>query len=61
MWSEKVVKIIPAILFLICLLGIFELGLIISSMNKTEKLEHQIQQSLKMLKTINKIKQCSSI
>ncbi|GHS25255.1 hypothetical protein VN1289_13820 [Helicobacter pylori] len=53
MWSEKNLKIIPAILFLFCLLEIFELVLIINDMNQTEKLEVQIKENLETLKTID--------
>ncbi|GAA8328988.1 hypothetical protein HpHA55_22510 [Helicobacter pylori] len=62
MWSERFLKVIPAIVFLFCLLEIFELVLIINDMNKTEKLEEEVQNNLKVLETItehfeyNKIK-----
>ncbi|UOR60035.1 hypothetical protein [Helicobacter pylori] len=49
MWSEKSLKVIPAGVFLFCLLEIFELFLIIDGMNKTEKLESQLMQNLKAL------------
>ncbi|WP_231202378.1 hypothetical protein [Helicobacter pylori] len=49
MWSEKIIKTIPAILFLFCLLEIFELILVIEDLNKTEKLEAKIENNLKML------------
>ncbi len=52
MWDAKFLKIIPALLFLFCLLEIFELGLIINGMNNTEKLEMQLQQNLKTMETI---------
>ncbi len=52
MWSERILKIIPALLFLFCLLEIFELVLIINSMNKTEKLEAGISDNLKVLEDI---------
>ncbi|GHP67167.1 hypothetical protein VN0232_05730 [Helicobacter pylori] len=52
MWSEKIVKIISKVLFLFCLLQIFELVLIIEDMNKTEKLETEIKNNLKMLENI---------
>ncbi|WP_183041730.1 hypothetical protein [Helicobacter pylori] len=54
MWNEKNLKVIPAILFLFCLLEIFELALIISIMNKTEKLETEVMYGLKALKSITK-------
>ncbi|WQT20829.1 hypothetical protein E5A86_01015 [Helicobacter pylori] len=49
MWDERILKIIPALLFLFCLLEIFELVLIINDMNKTEKLEQQLRENLKLL------------
>ncbi len=52
MWNEKFLKIIPASLFLFCLLEIFELVLIINDMNKTEKLEAEISNNLKVLEEI---------
>ncbi len=52
MWNDKIMKIIPALLFLFVLLEIFELGLIINDMNKTEKLEAEIRNNLKVLETI---------
>ncbi len=52
MWNEKIMKIIPALLFFFVLLEIFELGLIINDMNKTEKLESQLRENLQILDTI---------
>ncbi|GAA7318844.1 hypothetical protein ID0604_08080 [Helicobacter pylori] len=52
MWNEKYLKIIPAMLFLFCVLEIFELILIINDMNKTEKLEVEIRNNLKSLEDI---------
>lgn len=52
MWNEKVLKVIPALVFLFCFLEIFELALIISGMNKTEKLEAKIENNLKVLESI---------
>lgn len=52
MWGWKLIKIIPAILFLFCLLEIFELVLIVSDMNKAEKLETQLQQNLETLEIV---------
>ncbi|MGN8501534.1 hypothetical protein ACR9L7_02630 [Helicobacter pylori] len=52
MWSERILKIIPALLFLFCLLEIFELVLIINDMNKTEKLESQLRENLQVLDNI---------
>ncbi|MGL2699905.1 hypothetical protein ACQJ7H_06120 [Helicobacter pylori] len=62
MWNERFLKVIPAVVFLFCLLEIFELVLIINDMNKTEKLEEEVRNNLKVLETItgyfeyNKIK-----
>ncbi|GAA6881152.1 hypothetical protein HpHNI66_15010 [Helicobacter pylori] len=47
MWHEKVIKIIPAALFLFCLLEIFELLLAIEYIGKIEKLEVKIIDNLK--------------
>lgn len=52
MWNERFLKVIPAVVFLFCILDIFELVLIIDDMNKTEKLEVEIKQNLKALKNI---------
>ncbi len=52
MWNEKIMRVIPEVLFLFCLLEIFELGLIINDMNKIEKLEYQLQQNLRVIETI---------
>ncbi|GHQ84802.1 hypothetical protein VN1237_08880 [Helicobacter pylori] len=51
MWNEKVLKVIPAVLFLFCILEIFELVLIINDMNKVEKLEVKFEENLEALKT----------
>ncbi|GHR91497.1 hypothetical protein VN0681_15370 [Helicobacter pylori] len=53
MWLERFLKIIPAVLFLFCILEIFELVLIINDMNKTEKLEAEIKNNLKVLENIS--------
>ncbi|GHR59302.1 hypothetical protein VN0511_15020 [Helicobacter pylori] len=53
MWLERFLKIIPAVLFLFCILEIFELVLIINEMNKTEKLEAEIKNNLKVLENIS--------
>ncbi len=55
MWHEKFLKVIPALVFLFCLLEIFELVLIIADMNKTEKLEKNLRQNLQMLETITEL------
>ncbi|WQT06253.1 hypothetical protein E5D84_01015 [Helicobacter pylori] len=52
MWNEKFLKVIPAVVFLFCLLEIFELVLIINDMNKTERLEQQLRENVKALDTI---------
>lgn len=49
MWSERFLKVIPAVVFLFCILEIFELVLIINDMNKTEKLEAEIRNNLRVL------------
>ncbi|WP_231223931.1 hypothetical protein [Helicobacter pylori] len=52
MWNERFLKVIPAAVFLFCILEIFELVLIINDMNKTEKLETEIRQNLNEIKSI---------
>ncbi len=52
MWDRKIIKIIPALLFLFCLLEIFELVLIISNMNRAEELEVKVENNLKVLEDI---------
>ncbi len=52
MWNERFLKVIPSVVFLFCVLEIFELVLIITDMNKTEKLEAQLRQNLKFLEDI---------
>ncbi|ANT42984.1 hypothetical protein [Helicobacter phage Pt5322G] len=49
MWHEKFLKVVPAVVFLFCLLEILELVLIINDLNKTEKLEVGIKNDLKVL------------
>ncbi len=49
MWHERFLRVIPSVVFLFCILSIFELFLIIEDMNKTEKLEVKIRSDLKML------------
>ncbi|GAA9594484.1 hypothetical protein UBN80_11140 [Helicobacter pylori] len=49
---EKTIKIIPSVLFLFCVLEIFELVLVIDDVNKTEKLEAEIRNNLKALEDI---------
>lgn len=52
MWDERSFKAIPAVIFLFCLIEIFELILVIDDMNKTEKLEAQMIGNLKSLEDI---------
>ncbi|RKV07728.1 hypothetical protein [Helicobacter pylori] len=55
MWNEKFLKVIPAVVFLFCILEIFELVLIINDMNKTEKLEKDLRSNLQMVETITEL------
>ncbi|WQR86173.1 hypothetical protein KVC11_07415 [Helicobacter pylori] len=50
--QEKIIKIIPGLLFLFYVLSILELFLIIEDMNKTEKLEKEIKKNLEVTETI---------
>ncbi len=50
--QEKIIKVIPGLLFLFCILNIFELFLIIEDMNKTEKLEIEVKKNLAVIETI---------
>ncbi|WRC13822.1 hypothetical protein KVE30_00995 [Helicobacter pylori] len=50
--QEKIIKVIPGLLFLFSILSIFELCLIIEDMNKTEKLEAEVKKNLEVLETI---------
>ncbi|MFP6297854.1 hypothetical protein ACLGEV_03015 [Helicobacter pylori] len=52
MWNGRFLKAIPELVFLLCLLEIFELVLTIIDMNKTEKLEAKIRNDLKVLEDI---------
>ncbi len=52
MWNQRFLKVFPAVVFLFCVLEIFELVLIINDMNKTERLEAEIRNNLKVLKDI---------
>ncbi|WRB90554.1 hypothetical protein KVD94_03040 [Helicobacter pylori] len=52
MWNKKFLKVVPALVFLFCVLEIFELVLIINDMDKTEKLEAEIRNNLKVLEDI---------
>ncbi|WQX95716.1 hypothetical protein KVK99_01040 [Helicobacter pylori] len=53
--QEKIIKVIPGLLFLFCILEIFELVLIIEDMNKTEKLEREIKKNLEVVETITEL------
>ncbi|ANT42710.1 hypothetical protein JT152_05260 [Helicobacter pylori] len=53
--QEKIIKVIPILLFLFCILGILELFLIIEDMNKTEKLEREIKKNLEVIETITEL------
>ncbi|MDU9746312.1 hypothetical protein [Helicobacter pylori] len=55
MWNERVLKVIPAVVFLFCILEIFELVLIISDMNKTERIEKEINKNLEVIETVAKL------
>ncbi|GAA9437490.1 hypothetical protein BTM431_15270 [Helicobacter pylori] len=65
MWNEKFLKVIPAVVFLFCVLEVFELVLIINDMNKTEKLEAQLRRNLEVLEEItfllNEHEQCMEL
>ncbi|MFP6260618.1 hypothetical protein ACLGC4_06545 [Helicobacter pylori] len=63
MWHERFFKVIPAVVFLFCLLEIFELVLIINDMNKTEKLETKVGNDLKVLGDIllNEYSKCKQL
>ncbi|GAA7156923.1 hypothetical protein BD0047_13720 [Helicobacter pylori] len=52
MWNEKFLKVIPAVVFLFCILEIFEMILIVNDMNKTEKLEDGLRDNLHNMETI---------
>ncbi|ANT42878.1 hypothetical protein [Helicobacter phage FrGC43A] len=54
MWDEKFLKVIPVAVFLFCVLEIFELGLIVIDMNKTEKLEKDLKTNLGVSEMIAK-------
>ncbi|KHL89695.1 hypothetical protein HPY499_07375 [Helicobacter pylori] len=50
--QEKIIKVIPGLLFLFCILEVFEMVLIINDMNQTEKLEREVKKNLEMIETI---------
>ncbi|RKU91488.1 hypothetical protein DB721_08745 [Helicobacter pylori] len=53
--QEKIIKIIPGLLSLFCVLSVFELVLIIEDMNKTEKLEGKVKKNLEAIETITEL------
>lgn len=53
--QEKIIKVIPGLLFLFCVLSILELCLIIEDMNKTERLENDVKKNLEALETITEL------
>ncbi|WRA81949.1 hypothetical protein FE341_05925 [Helicobacter pylori] len=53
--QEKIIKVIPGLLFLFCVLSILELFLIIEDMNKTEKLEREVKKNLEVIETITEL------
>ncbi|WQS57497.1 hypothetical protein KVD04_00970 [Helicobacter pylori] len=53
--QEKIIKVIPGLLFLFCVLSILELSLIIEDMDKTEKLENDVKKNLEALETITEL------
>ncbi|EMG87622.1 hypothetical protein HMPREF1397_01026 [Helicobacter pylori GAM115Ai] len=53
--QERIIKVIPGLLFLFCVLSVLELFLIIEDMNKTEKLESQIKKNLEVVETITEL------
>ncbi|GAA7447536.1 hypothetical protein MM0357_14670 [Helicobacter pylori] len=52
MWNEKYLKIMPAMLFLFCILEVLELSLIVYSMNRIEKIEKDLKNNLQVMETI---------
>ncbi len=52
MWNKRFLRVIPAVVFLFCVLEIFELVLIVTDMNKTENLEAEVKNNLKVLEDI---------
>ncbi|WP_121054555.1 hypothetical protein [Helicobacter pylori] len=55
MFSEKILKVIPALLFLFSVLSVFELFLIIEDMNKTEKIEIELKKNLEVIETFTEL------
>ncbi|WP_033777670.1 hypothetical protein [Helicobacter pylori] len=52
MWNRIYLKFDIKVVFLLCLLEIFELVLIINDMNKTEKLENGLKDNLQVMGTL---------
>ncbi|WQX68371.1 hypothetical protein KVL97_01260 [Helicobacter pylori] len=52
MWNERFLKVIPAMVFLFCILEIFEMLLVVNDMNKTEILEKDVKKNLEALETV---------
>ncbi|WRG38583.1 hypothetical protein FNE05_01010 [Helicobacter pylori] len=52
MWNEKFLKVIPAFVFLFCILEIFELVLIANDLNQTEELQAKITKNMKAVEDI---------
>ncbi len=55
MWNEKILKIVPAILFLFSILEMFEMFLIVANLNNIEKIEVRLKQDLEISEMIVKI------
>ncbi|WRA93859.1 hypothetical protein E5L44_07905 [Helicobacter pylori] len=55
MWKEKFLKVIPAVVFLFCILEVFEMLLIINDMDKTENLEREVKKNLEVIETITEL------
>ncbi|ANT42548.1 hypothetical protein [Helicobacter pylori] len=53
--QEKIIKVIPVLLFLFCVLSVLELFLIIEDMNKTENLEKKVEKNLEVIETITEL------
>ncbi|MFP6037133.1 hypothetical protein ACLGD5_07395 [Helicobacter pylori] len=53
--QEKIIKVIPGLMFLFCILGVLELFLIIEDMNKTENLEREVNNNLEAIVTITEL------
>ncbi|WP_033762583.1 hypothetical protein [Helicobacter pylori] len=52
MWNRIYLKFDIKVVFLLCLLEIFELVLIVNDMNKTEKLENDLKDNLQVMGTL---------